>query len=64
MDCDCDFEHTCNNIGYSKSVDHNDQWYCKNAYFIFLAAKDKVRKDDMNRLNAAIQSVSKSGGKS
>lgn len=61
-ECDADFKHPCTTEGYSRSVEHNDSWYCKAAYSIFLKAREKVRQDNQQQLLDAISSVS--GGKS
>lgn len=48
-DCDANFPHDCDKIGYSQSSDHFNQWYCKTAYHLHLATKQAV-DDRLNKM--------------
>jgi hypothetical protein len=56
-ECDAEFEHECKTRGYSQSVDHNNLWYCKNAYFIHIKAVEAVRTQYQKDLQKAIKEV-------
>lgn len=57
-ECDAEFEHECKTNGFSQSMEHDNVWYCKNAYRIFLAARQKVHDDNQKALSKAIEAVS------
>lgn len=61
-DCEANFPHDCSEKGYSQSMEHNNEWYCKNAYQKFLQAKDYIREQKQKEMQNAIKAVT-GGGK-
>lgn len=57
--CEADFKHDCDSDGFSNSIEHNGQWYCKESYFIWLEAKKQKRALDEALMQIAISQPDK-----
>ena len=57
----CEFreEHDCDNEGFSQSVDHQNLWFCYNAYKKFIDAKNAVKEFNDAIMTIAIRQPDK-----